>query len=337
MPRTTEKDIASTGMSKTPKKYSHQFFNTNIHEHRRIVARAIPGIEPADVDCVEELISLGSVELLTRRFIPREGTQEKYPTLFYFDGTAWVADGDKFSKAISSIICEKSAYQVIEMHTLLAPEHSVLKSKQYAYRLFQHFYERAETYQIDRGAMSIAGYSSGGNIADYIDTRASRTEIRFTQKILISPFIELSGTVPDDKKYRQYAKFAGRDDQISAEFIRYFLNLAVPEADRRKPSISPLWQKKRLAKETFTRIILGENDRLRPQIEAFDDKLRSQGVDVEKFLVLEGTHAMFWRRLEVIHLVAKLLNSPKTADSHEVQLDETTKTYEIIRPTPLQH
>lgn len=336
MPRTQNKDTRDAGTTKAPRKYAHQFFNTDLAEHRRIVAQAKPNIEAADVYCMEEVITLGSAQLLTRRFTPKGQVREKWPTLFYFDGTAWVADGDHFSKTISSHLSERSAYQVIEMHTLLAPEHSVLKSKQYAYRLFQHFYEHAEQYHIDRQAMSIAGYSSGGNIADYIDTRANRDGIHFTQKILISPFIELSGAVPSDKRYRQFTKFAQRDTQISAEFIHFFSDLAVPKADRRKPSISPLWQK-RPTKGTLTRLILGENDRLRPQIEAFDDKLRATGVEVEKFTVLEGTHAMFWRRLEVIHLVAELLNSPKTADAHDVRLDEDQKSFEIIRPKLRQH
>ncbi len=191
MPSTDEKKAMNpVAKAIKPPKNSHQFFNPNLKKHREIVARAKPSSPIANVDCVEEIIDLGSgVKLLSRRFTPKGSTQEAYPTIFFIDGTAWVADGGEFSRWISSHLCNESGYQVVELHTLLAPEDSILKCKQYAYRFVKYFYDQSLKYHVDRNKMLLVGYSSGGNIADYIDTRFSREGINFIKKILVSPFV----------------------------------------------------------------------------------------------------------------------------------------------------
>lgn len=315
-------------VAKAQKRYSNQLFKKNIFEHRAIVERAKPDIAPADVHCIEELIKIGRVELRAIRFIPKGEAHKKYATIFFIDGTVFVANGVKFSKTIASHLCARSNKQVILIFPLLSPEWTVIQSNQYSARLVEHFYENSKKYQIDRGNLSGIGYSSGAAGIDAVETLCGRNGIRFRKKILVSPLMDLTGSTEKNPKYRAAGKQARLDTQISRQFIDYFVNLAVSEKDRSKPIVSPMWQKR--PTETVTEIIVGENDRLLQQSLALYDLRKSKGVNISLFVVEEGTHAMFWRDFGTVYLAADRSSEASTEGEHRVQLAENHLDYKIL-------
>lgn len=339
MPRTDDKELINTGATpvRPQKKYSqlkknsHLLWRTNISDHRLHVSQAVPNIAPADVDRIEEILDLGAgVTLRARIFTPKGKMQEELPTVFWFDGTAWVAASDPYGEMIASHVAKQSGHRVIQVELLLAPENGVLRIKQFAWRFLEHCYRNAEHFKMDPRNIAILGYSTGADIALYVDNRASRAGITVTQKILVSGVYDLSDSVEHDKKYRRYNKFANRDPQIPKSFIKFWRDVAVPVIDRKKPSVSCYFQNSH--SKNLTRLVYGSIDCARAENEAEYQHLLKQGVDVERIIVEQGGHSRLWQDLDYIQFVARLLNTPKTGDTHHVN-----ENYETISPRLLRH
>ncbi len=312
VPKLEDLDFEKTDLPKHPKSGSDQhFFGRNVSAHRDLVQNAVPRFEPADVHCVEEIVDIGVAQLLIRIYTPKGEPQEKYPVVFWNEGTGFVSNADKFSMAICSNIAKVSGHIVVELQIRQAPETPFSKGKKDAYLLFQHCIKNAEKYKIDISKMSVAGYSSGGNIATDMANRASRDGIELEQQILITALIDLSFSFNEQEI----------TDGISYDFLKWGIDLAVPYGKLTNPSISPFFQEYH-PKWPLTRFIVGSEDRLRRQNEAFFKKLQTEGIGVEMFVVDKVGHDFMWQQKAVSDLVGELLNSPKTAETHKVTLKE---------------
>jgi len=228
-----------------------------------------------------------------------------FPTLLYVPGNAFVASETDYTHSICCYIAKMSRCQVVVLKHKLAPEYKTpvgLHDIYYTLRLLDSP-GIAEGLNIDRNRVAIAGYSSGGNFAAHMTMRAKGMNLKIVRQILISPVTDLS------RSLKGFEKYENGDKVISEQFVKWFLNLYVPnDRDKTDPTLSPHWaEKTQLMGLPPTDIIFGQFDRFRGDAQTYGKKLITQGNRTCLFMFKNENHALLWNNMRVIQAISARL------------------------------
>src|SRR5574337_1905715 len=275
------KDIIPKPLIEQPKK---GIFEPSITLHRERVFNAKPSHEPADVPFLDILVPISdNVKIPVTIFMPKEPKDSELGTLFYIPGTAFIAQENKFTRVMASRICEASGCQVIVINHRLAPENQFPDGVLDCYHVFKFFVkEMPQRFLINKQAIAIAGYSSGGNYAVTVAAKAKKEGLPVNRLILLSPLIDLSRTLS-----LGYKHIENTDTDIGEEFIKWCIELYLPKkVSITNSTISPFWHKKEYLRDSLKEVgvdfLVGSDDRCFGDTQSFQRKLNSVGVFTTK-------------------------------------------------------
>ncbi len=205
---------------------------------------------------------------------PQGSKNENLPVAMYFHGGGWVLGGfDTHERLVSELSNGAHAAMVFVDYTR-SPEAKYPVALEEAYTATKWIAENGQNLNLNTSKLSVVGDSVGGNMATAVAMLAKeRGGPALTFQILFYPVTDASF---DTVSYNLYQE----GYFLTREAMKWFWNSYLPEgANRKEPTISPLQAStEQLRGLPSTLIIVGENDVLRDEVEAYAHKLMQAGV-----------------------------------------------------------
>lgn len=236
-------------------------------------AGAIPKL-PADIE--DRVIPGGPNGNISIRIIRPKGVKQMLPVVLYMHGGGWVLGDKETHDRLVRELANGAQAAIVFVDYTRAPEGQYPVIHEEGYAVAQWLMQHGKEHNLDTSRMAIAGDSVGGQLATAIVMMAQeRGGPQFIFQLLFYPVTNASF---DTVSYEQFTTgyFLERDG------MKWFWDNYVPDVSIRKnPLISPLQAPlDRLKKMPPTLIIVGENDVLRDEVEAYAHKLMQAGVPV---------------------------------------------------------
>lgn len=194
--------------------------------------------------------------------------------LVFYHGGGWVIGDLNTHDAACRILANASGCVVIATDYRLAPEHPFPAPFDDCYQTLCWVSDNADALGIDKNRIAVGGDSAGGNLAATVSIKA-RDEAgpAIQHQLLIYPVTDASMSTPS---YTDNAEgyMLGRDT------MAWFFNHYVSEQHLKDPMVSPLLAEdlKNLPSAT---VFTAEFDPLRDEGEAFAERLKTAGIDVD--------------------------------------------------------
>jgi acetyl esterase len=197
------------------------------------------------------------------------------PVVLYFHGGGWVlGDNVTHLRLITDLALGAQAAIVFVNYTL-APEAQFPDQIEQGMTALKYIMANPAKLDIDPKRLAIAGDSAGGTLAAAI-TMLAKDKINIKLQLLFYPVTNVK-----DLNTKSYNDFAD-GYWLTKQAMQWFIDQYIPNPqDRLNPLASPLLASiNDLKGMPQTLIIVGENDVLRDEGEAYGKKLDSAGVDV---------------------------------------------------------
>ena len=227
---------------------------------------------------VEDRSIEGPESLLPIRiYTPSE--EKSLPIVVFFHGGGFVYGDLDTHDAVCRALANTSNHIVVAVDYRLAPEHPFPAAPNDCYAAAKWVYEHAEEFNGDANRLSLAGDSAGGNLATVVSLMAKeKGGLEIAKQVLIYPTTDIKG----DSKYASYEE-NGEGYFLTKESMGLFGRAYIQEESlRHHPYAVPM-----LAEDVSglppTLIITAEFDPLRDEGEAYGEKLKQAGVEVEVY------------------------------------------------------
>lgn len=242
---------------------------------------------PEAVEKVENRTIPGpSGEIPVRIYTP-EG-EGPFPSLVYYHGGGWVIGDLDTVDVPCRLLANRANCVVVSVDYRLAPEHKFPAAADDAYAAAKWVVENGPSIQVDPSRVAVGGDSAGGNLAAVVSLMArDKNEIDLAYQLLIYPVTNHSY---ETLSYRDNADgyLLTKDSMIW--FWDYYLRDA---EDGKNPYASPL-QAEDLSGLPPAFVITAEFDPLRDEGEAYAQRLKEAGVQVEVTRYNGMIHGFFW-------------------------------------------
>lgn len=241
----------------------------------QFAAREIPGLRIPAVAGVRDLTIAGPGGPLALRVYMPPGT-EPFPLMVFFHGSGFVICDLDTHDAMCRNLAAGSGCVVVSVDYRLAPEHRFPAAPEDCLAATRWAAAHAAELGADPSRVLVAGDSAGGNLATVTALRI-RDEggPRLIGQLLIYPVTDhLSGNWPS---YAENAEGYGLTRAGMAWFWGHYL---ADPAEGAHPHASP-WRAASLAGLPPALVITAQYDPLRDEAEAYGERLRHDGVQVE--------------------------------------------------------
>lgn len=210
--------------------------------------------------------------------------KENASLLLGFHGGGFLFGGSAMDDAMWSTMAEKLEMNVASIGYRLAPDYQYPAPIEDAYDSAVYLKDHAEDYGFDPEHISVGGCSAGGNIAASVCLMANRKgKIRFDHQILIYPCVD-QVTDPTEKG----------DGSLSGPMLYVFNELYLVPGREKEQECSPIFaDRKELEKLPHAIIIRAENDCLKHEAKAYEEKLKEAGVRVESMQADSMPHGFY--------------------------------------------
>jgi len=202
-------------------------------------------------------------------------TKTPHSVLVYLHGGGWVmSDIDSFD-ALGRTLAEMSGATVVMVDYRKAPEYPFPAAVEDSWTAVKWASKTIRELSGDNAPLYVAGDSAGGNLATVVAMRAlERGGPDIARQILVYPVT--------DANFERSSYLAPENQTLlPREFITWFWDQYCPNTkDRMNPEAAPL-QAKNLRGVTPALIITAEHDVLVDEGEAYSNRLKEAGVDVE--------------------------------------------------------
>ena len=241
------------------------------------------------VDLIEVPGPAGPIPV--RVYRPLGDAGEPLPVILYIHGGGWTVGGGDALDATYRAYCAGVGALLVTPDYRLAPENKFPAAVEDCWAVAKWLAAHAAEIGGDSRQIAVAGESSGGNLAAVLsDKSRSDRGVSFKLQALVYPSLDLGADTPS---YRE------TEDTFTRDKLLWYIDCYVRNAgDKRDPMASPV------RAETFeglpkTVLVTGGADPLLDEAEAYADKLRRAGVEVD-YLKLEGwPHGFaFWPESE---------------------------------------
>jgi acetyl esterase len=248
---------------------------TEARAQRRLSARLMRrGWPPEPVAAVRDLRVPGPVgPIALRAYFPT--SRGRSPIVIYFHGGGWVTGDIDTHDAQARVLCNRTGSIVLSVDYRLAPEAPFPAAVADAYAATCWAAENAaRDLGGDSETLSVAGESSGGNLAAAVALQArDQAGPAIRAQALVYPALDPTMAYPSIAEYAD-----GYD--ISADDLRWFYRNYLPDPTTYShPLASPLAATS-LAELPPTAIAVAEFDPLRDEGVAFASRLAEAGVEV---------------------------------------------------------
>ncbi len=242
-------------------------------------------IPPADVE--DHTIPNGLDGEISLKIVrPRGSKNENLPIVMYFHGGGWVLGGFDTHQRLLSELANGAHAAIVYVNYSPSPEAKYPISIEEAYSATKWIAENGQNLNLNTTKIAVAGDSVGGNMATVVVMLAKeRNGPTITFQLLFYPVTDASFDTDSYIKYQE-GFFLTRDA------MKWFWNNYLSsDANRKDPTISPLQASiEQISKMPRTLIIVGENDVLRDEGEAYAHKLMQAGVQTTATRYLGTIH-----------------------------------------------
>jgi acetyl esterase/lipase len=201
-------------------------------------------------------------------------------TLVFFHGGGWALGGLDSHDGVGRFLCSRTPCTVVAVDYALAPEHRFPAALEDAWAA-----TRWAAFNLPR-PLAIAGDSSGGNLAAVVGRRARDSGIDLALQLLVYPALDL---------------------RLGSRWMLQYLGGRPPEDPEASPLLAP-----DLAGVAPALILSCEGDDLRPQADAYADRLQHAGVPV-RHIVYSGLMHNAYRMPGVLPGARKMLEDSASA------------------------
>lgn len=225
-------------------------------------------------------------EIPVRIYTPKgEGP---FPALVYYHGGGWVIGNLETVDVPCRLLANRANCVVVSVDYRLAPEHKFPAAADDSYAAAKWVVENAASIQVDVERVAIGGDSAGGNLAAVVALMArDKGEISLAYQMLVYPVTNHSYAT---ESYTENADgYLLTKDSMVWFWNHYLRN----EEDGKNPYASPL-QAEDLSGLPPALVLTGEFDPLRDEGEAYAERLREAGVQVEAKRYDGMIHGYFW-------------------------------------------
>lgn len=225
-------------------------------------------------------------EIPVRIYTP-EG-EGPFPALVYYHGGGWVIGDLETVDVPCRMLANRANCVVVSVDYRLAPEHKFPAAADDSYAAAKWVVENAASIEVDADRVAIGGDSAGGNLAAVVALMArDKGEISLAYQMLIYPVTNHSYAT---ESYTENADgYLLTKDSMVWFWDHYLRN----EDDGKNPYASPL-QAKDLSGLPPAMVLTGEFDPLRDEGEAYAQRLKEAGVEVEAARYDGMIHGFFW-------------------------------------------
>lgn len=260
----------------------------------------------------DHVVSVGEHAIPVRIFPPAKN-ETKNRILIFFHGGGWVLGNIDSYTGMCSSLAKRTGHTVISVDYRLAPEFPFPAAAEDCYAVAKEVFDFAGSLDVESEDIALIGDSAGGNLAAVVSLMArDRGEFLPKKQILLYP-----ATASDHGPSSPYPSIAenGTDFLLTAKRINDFVELYIRRAeDLQNPYFAPL-EATDLSLQPRTLIITAEYDPLRDEGEAYGEKLRAAGNEVEIYRMQDALHGFVmlpWRFVHVkrcYELINRFLNA----------------------------
>ena len=228
--------------------------------------------------------SLRVADLPARLYVPT-GAPDVGPLLVFLHGGGfWCGDLDTHD-APCRFLAERSGVRVLSVDYRLAPEHPFPAACDDAAAAYAWTVEHAAELGADPARLGVGGDSAGGNLAAGVAIEAARHGWPCAVQLLVYP-------VTQSRRETVSAELFAEDFYLTRAFMDRADGLYAPDVPPDDPRLSPLHAElpDGLAP---AHVYTAGFDPLRDEGEAYADKLRAAGVDVELTRFGDQIHGFF--------------------------------------------
>ena len=251
------------------------------------------GLKPAEpkVDVGHQLLPVGPEEgLLVRTYTPLPGTGPAMsgpkPVIVYYHGGGWViADLDTYEAGAQGL-AERTGAIVVSVAYRQAPEHPYPAAHDDAFAAYKWVTENAASIGGDPMKIAVAGESAGGNLAVATTLRAMDEGVRVPVHVL-SVYPIADGDT-ESESYTEYAEAL----PLSKPLMAWFFDRYAPDWKTRDYAPIDLTSRDY---DGFppTTIINAQIDPLEAEGGELEQKMRADGVRVQRKVYMGVTHEFF--------------------------------------------
>lgn len=247
---------------------------------------------------IDEKVYNGEHEVPLRIYLPNAealkgpGTiGNTYPVMLFFHGGGWVTEQAENYDRVCARMAQSTGHVVVSVDYRLAPEHPFPTGLMDCYAAAKAIFTNQLFMHTESERITLIGDSAGGNLAAALCLLAKeRGEFMPARQILIYPatYNDYSEQSPFPSVHEN-----GTGYLLTARKMSDYLNLyaGAPE-DFQNPLFAPM-----LAEDVTgmprTLILTAEFDPLRDEGEAYGEKLRSAGNQVEVHRIADALHGYF--------------------------------------------
>ncbi|MER2191472.1 MAG: alpha/beta hydrolase [Solibacillus sp.] len=247
---------------------------------------ALAGI-PEEVGKVENRTIPGPGGEIPVRIYTPEG-EGPFPSLVFYHGGGWVIGDLDTVDVPCRLLTNRANCVVVSVDYRLAPEHKFPAAADDAYAAAKWVVENGPSIQVDSSRVAVGGDSAGGNLAAVVSLLArDKNEIDLAYQLLIYPVTNYSY---ETVSYRDNADGYLLTKDSMVWFWDHYLR---DSEDGKNPYASPL-RTEDLSSLPPTLVITAEFDPLRDEGEAYAQRLKEAGVQVEETRYNGMIHGFFW-------------------------------------------
>ena len=227
---------------------------------------------PAVGEIVDDALPGAAGELKFRLYRPSTGGP--HPVVVYYHGGGWVLGGHDSDDPLCRDLCVRSDSIIVSVDYRHAPEARFPAAVDDAFAALKWVSTNAGSLGGRAGAVSVAGWSAGANLATVV-CRLARDAggPPIAGQLLIAPVTDADLT---RRSYREN----GERYLLTSAMMQWFFDHYVDAAGRTDPRVAPL-RAKDLSKLPPATIVTCEFDPLRDEGAAYAEALAAAGVDVQ--------------------------------------------------------
>lgn len=225
--------------------------------------------DPVDVARLEEITVAGRPARLYA-----SSTEADLPAVVWYHGGGFtIGDLDTADRTCRKLAVGSGAL-VVSIDYRLSPEHRFPASYDDCAAALRWVVDHGASIGADPSRLAVGGDSAGGNLAAVMAIHARDTGIALRHQLLVYPVTDCTMS---SASYRENAD----GYLLSADTMDWFIeNYLGGDTDPKDPRVSPLYADD-LNGVAPALVITAEFDPLRDEGEAYADRLRDAGVDVE--------------------------------------------------------
>lgn len=225
--------------------------------------------EPVDVQRVEDV----TIDGLPARLYAASTAPARPILVWYHGGGFTIGDLDTADRTCRKLAAGSGA-TVVSIDYRLSPEHPFPAAADDCFTALRWIASNADTLGGDASRIAVGGDSAGGNLAAVVAVQARDEGVPLRYQLLVYPVTDCTMSAASYKEN-------GEGLLLTADTMDWFIgNYLGGGADPKDPRLSPLFTDN-LDGVARAIVITAEFDPLRDEGEAYADRLRDAGVDVE--------------------------------------------------------